>query len=575
MIMGTHAVVSSGHYLATEAGMSILRRGGNAFDAAAAVGFALTVTQPHQNGIGGEVPMLVYSAREKKVHALSGHGVAPKAATLEHFRSLGIRLIPGDGLLPAVVPCAPATWMLLLERFGTMRLADVMAPAIALAENGFPMYDALRNAIAGNAARFKSEWPTSAEVFTPRGRVPGCGEVWRQPLWAATFKRIAKAESRHKNRKLGFAAARDAFYRGFVAKRIAEFCRANSFRDASGKSHAGLLTLADFDAYEAKVEPAPSTTWRGLKIHKCPTWTQGPVLLQSLNLVENFDLAAMRHNSAAYIHTVTECMKLAYADREFHYGDMDFVKVPLARLLSKEYAKERATLIDAARASMDLRPGGLPAIHAPKDVLGVNECFGKPSGPGDTTKLEVIDSAGNMISATPSGGWLQSSPVVEGLGFPLGTRGQMFSLVEGHPNRLEPGKRPRTTLTPSLATKGGRPFMVFGSPGGDAQDQWALQFILNVTVFGMSLQEAVEAPTFWSAHWPSSFYPRTAEPGALNVESRIPEGVRAALSSLGHDVRTAAAFAGGNTLAAHIDLKSGVKCAAASPRLDPAYAAGW
>jgi gamma-glutamyltranspeptidase/glutathione hydrolase len=300
------------------------------------------------------------------------------------------------------------------------------------------------------------------------------------------------------------------------------------------------------------------------------------VLCQALNLLEQFDVKAMHHNSADYIHTVVECMKLAYADREFHYGDPNFVDVPLDRLLAKEYAAERAKLIDPAAASMKLRPGGRDAIRA-QSVKDVEAALADPSGPpdGDTTKLEVIDAAGNMVSATPSGGWLPSSPVIPGMGFPLGTRGQMFSLVAGHPNCIEPGKRPRSSLTPSLATRDGQPWMTFGSPGGDCQDQWALQFFLNVVEFGMGLQEAVEAPTFWSSHWSDSFYPRAAHPGVLHVETRVPKKVRDELARRGHKIEAAGAWSGGNTLAAGIDTEAGLLRAAASPRLEPAYAGGF
>ena len=575
MVMGVREVVSSGHYLATQAGMDVLGRGGNAFDAAAAVGFALAVTKPHQNGIGGEVPTLIYSAATGEVLALSGHGTAPRAATLERFLGYGLEMIPGDGLLPALAPPAPATWIALLLRFGTMRLADVLLPAVALAEVGFPMYDALANTIAANADRMRREWPTSAKVFLPGGQPPAVGQVFRNPEWAATFLRLVEAESRHRERDDGLRAAHEEFYRGDIARRIVEFNK-NSFLDASGRPHAGLLEMDDLAGYEARFEPPACTEYRGASVYKCPTWTQGPVLLQSLNLVEGYDLAAMGHNSADYIHTVTECMKLAFADREFYYADPLFAYVPMDWLLSKEYAGERRRLVDAKAASMELRPGGRPAIRA-VSVVDVNRAFARASGGGsggDTTKLEVIDSAGNMVSATPSGGWLQSSPVVEGLGFPLGTRGQMFSLVAGHPNCVAPGKRPRTTLTPSLATRGGKGWMAFGSPGGDAQDQWALQFLLNVIDFGMPLQHAVEAATFWSGHAPSSFYPRKAEPGVLYVEGRIGEPVRRELAARGHVLRVVGDWAGGNTLAACIDPVTGVRSAAASPRLEPASAAG-
>jgi gamma-glutamyltranspeptidase/glutathione hydrolase len=385
-----------------------------------------------------------------------------------------------------------------------------------------------------------------------------------------------EADRRHQDRRAGLRAGHDLFYRGDIAETIVRFCRSTPVRDASGQAHTGLLTMEDFAALRAEVEPPATVTYRGVEVHKCGPWSQGPVLCQSLTLLDRFDLAAMRHNSAGYIHTVVECMKLAFADREFHYGDPKFADVPLARLLSPEYAAERSALVDASSASMVLRPGGREPI-AVRAIADVEAAVGgaAPAGAGDTTKLEVIDRAGNAVSATPSGGWLSSSPVVPGLGFPLGTRGQAFSLTPGHPNCLHPGKRPRTTLSPSLATRAGQPFLAFGSPGGDCQDQWALQFLLNVLVFGMSLQEAVEAPTFWTNHFPSSFHPRTAEPGSLYLESRIRQSVRYALRRRGHLVKTVGAWEGGNTLAASIDPERGVLAAAASPRVESSYAAGF
>jgi len=575
MIMATHGVVTAGHYLAAEAGMQMLRRGGNAMDAAAAVGFALAVLKPHQNGIAGEVPILGFDAAGGQPFAVSGNGVAPRAATIDYFREQKIELIPGDGFLPAIVPPAVDTWVLLLSRFGTMRLRDVLSPAIEYADSGFAMYDSLRAALAGCNEVFANEWPSSAAKFLPDGQPPALGAIWRQPQWAATFKTLIDSEAGEHDRESGLRAARDRFYKGDVAETIVRFARSTPCKDATGRTHTALLSLDDFAAYHAKIEQPVAARYRGIDVLKCSSWTQGPVLLQMLALLEGFDLSAMGHNSAEYIHTVTEAMKLAFADREFYYGDPDFVEVPFDRLLSRGYAAERRVLIDAQRASMELRPGGSPGLQ-PRSVLEVNARFAEGRGPanGDTTKLEVIDAAGNVVSATQSGGWLMTSPVVPGLGFPLGTRGQMFSLQPGHPNALVPGKRPRTTLTPSLAMRDGKPWLAFGSPGGDMQDQWALQAFLNVVEFGMSLQEAVEAPTFWTLHAPSSFYPRSAELGVLCLEGRISGRAREQLATRGHLVRPAGAWAGGNTLAASVE-RDGVLCAAASPRLDPAYAVGF
>jgi len=577
MILGTRGVVSAGHYLAAEAGLSILRRGGNAMDAAAAAGFALTVLLPHQNGLAGEVPMLVYCAKEKRPWALSGHGTAPRAATREKFAELGLRIIPGDGLLPAIVPPAVASWILLLRRFGTRRLAEVLAPAIELAGGGFAMFDALHDRIAACADRFRGDWPSSAEVYLPGGAPVPIGRLWRQGDLARTLRRLSRADRRFRKCDDGLRAAHDAFYRGTIAEKIAQFCRSAAVPDGTGRRHTGLLSAADLADFEPRLERPLATSYRDFRVFKCGPWTQGPVLLETLNLLEGFDLAGAGHNSADYVHTVVECMKLAYADREFYYGDPEFVRVPLRRLLGKPYARQRLGLVDAARASMELRPGGRPAVKATA-IGDVERAFAGGPGhhAGDTTSVQVIDRAGNVVSAVPSGSFLTSSPVVPALGFPLGTRGQMFCLTEGHPNCLAPGKRPRTTLTPTLAgRRRGEPNLAFASPGGDCQDQWTLQFFLNVVEFGMSLQEAVEAPTFWTGHFPNSFYPRRAEPGLLHVESRLPKRRRDALAARGHRIRVEPAWSGGNTMAARIDRKTGILSAAASPRYNPAYAMGW
>ena len=579
LIMTTRGVVSSGHYLATECGMQLLRGGGNAMDAAAATAFALALLKPHQNGVGGEAPTLWYDAATAKVCAVSGHGTAPREATIERYRKFGLDRIPGDGFLPAIVPSVTGTWIRNLERFGTKRLADVLGPAIEIARRGFPMYDSLRATIEKHADRFRAEWPASAALYLPGGQVPGLGAIFKNEQWADTFQKLLEAEAGSSGRENGLNSAYDAFYGGPVTKAIVDYARSTEIADASGQSHAALLSQQDFEDFQVRFEDPLFTNYRGVTVYKCSTWTQGPVLLQTLNLLEQTDLKAMGHNTVDYIHTVVECMKLAFADRELYYGDPAFTEVPIDRLLSKTYAAERFGLVDARAASLTLRPGG-PAsapresFQAP-DILEVDNAVAAGAAEGDTTKLDVIDDQGNMVSTTQSGGWLMSSPVIPGLGFSLGTRGQMFSLEPRHPNCLAPGKRPRTTLTPSLATRGGRPYLSFGSPGGDCQDQWALQFLLNVLEFDMGLQEAVEAPTFWTLHFPGSFYPRRAEIGSLYVESRIPESVSSDLSDRGHRITRKGPWSGGNTLAASIDEKTGLRCAAASPRLDPSYAAGW
>jgi len=554
-------MVASEHYLATAAGFSVLERGGNAVDAAAAVCFALHVLEPHQNGLAGEVPILVRWAADERVYAVNGQGWMPKAATIRLFRSLGIDLVPGDGLLPATVPAVVDAWVLALQRFGTMSLRELLGPATELADSGFPMYRSLAACIAANQGRFEEEWPTSAAVYLPEGHPPKVGEVFRNPAWAATMKKLADAETRaaSQGREAALEAARREFYEGEIARTIARWCREQRFRDASGKRNGGLLTEGDLAGYRGRIEEPVSTTYHGYRVHKCGPWTQGAVFLQQLNLLEGFDLAAMGHNSADYLHTLIECAKLAFADREAYYADPDFVEVPLARLLSKEYAAEQSG--DMTRFGR-IESGSCPRTAG--------------NGNGDTTHLDVVDRWGNMVSATPSGSWIQSSPVVEGLGFPLGTRGQMFYLDESHPERLEPGKRPSTTLTPSLALAEAQelPHLAFGTPGGDCQDQWTLQFFLNFVHFGMSLQEAIDAPTVHSRDFASSFYPHDAHPGEMNAEDRIAPEVIEDLRARGHIVHLDAGWSHGGVLAVALDPATGVMSGAVSPRPGQAYVMG-
>jgi gamma-glutamyltranspeptidase/glutathione hydrolase len=564
-------MVTSGHYLASRIGLDVLEHGGNAVDAGAAMGFALSVLEPHLYGIGGEVPILLYLAGERRVVSLSGQGPAPRAATIAWFKAHGIDVIPGDGLLAAVVPSAVDTWIEALSRFGTMRLAQVLGYAVELAEQGFPMYERLHSAIRKSADRFRAEWPTSADVFLPDNKAPEVGELFRQIDLAQTFKKLIEAEHRElrQGRREAFQAARDAFYKGEIAESIVRFARENAFPDASGRRNRGLLAKEDLLNYSARIEEPVTIRYHAYDVYKCGPWTQGPVFLQQLNLLEGYNLSSLKHNSPGYIHLLTEVAKLAFADRERYYGDPDYVSVPLDVLLSKEYATERRRLIDPDRASMELRPGNALSAASP-------ERKGDPRVyTGDTTHLDAVDRWGNMLSATPSGGWFSSSPVIKGLGFPLGTRLQMFYLDPSHANALHPGKRPRTTLTPSLVLKDKEPFMVFGTPGGDQQDQWSLQFFLNHVDFGMNIQEATDAPTFHTAHFPSSFYPHESQPGSLVVEGRIPEKTQATLREKGHRVQVTGDWSNGRVLAIQFDAKSGVMSGAASARMETGYAMGW
>ena len=591
VIMGTRGVVTSGHYLATAAGFRIMEQGGNAIDAAASMCFCLNLLEPQSNGIGGEVPTLIYSAFEDKVYAVSGMGWSPAAFTIDWCRENAIDLIPGDGYLPACVPAPVGTWAAAVARFGTLTLSQILQPAIELAENGFPVYPGLRSALEGHVQKYVDLYPSTAEIYCPGGRVPEVGEILRCADWAASLKKLCRAEeeARHQGRIAGIEAARDAFYKGEIAETIVRFIQDHAVADASGTEHRGLLTYEDMVGWEARFEEPVSVNYRGLDVYKCPSWTQGPVFLQQLTLLEGFDLRAMGHNSAAYLHTLVECAKLAFADREAHYGDPLFDEVPFDVLLSREYADGRRALIGET-ASVEMRPGdaghGLPDFdvgdvagdHRRALQVGASEIQDLGLGHahmGDTTHLDAVDRHGNMVAATPSGGWLGTSPVVGGLGFPLGTRGQMFYLNAARPNALEGHKRPRATLTPSLVMRHGQPHMVFGTPGGDSQDQWTLQFLLNCVDFNMGLQEALDAPTVHSVHFPSSFYPRVAYPNQMKAEDRIAGEVIAALRERGHEVQLSGGWAHGKVMGIRIDRERGLIMGAVAPKGNIGYALGW
>ena len=585
--MGTRGVVTSGHYLATAAGFRIMEQGGNAIDAAAATGFCLNLLEPQQNGLGGEVPTLIYSARDKRVYAVSGMGWSPKAFTIDWCRENGIDIIPGDGYLPACVPAPVGTWATAVARFGTMSFAQVVQPAIELAEKGFPMHDELHGCLTGNADKFARLYPSTGEVYLPGGRVPRIGEIFRNPDFADTLKTLCKAEdaAKHKGRVAGIEAARDAFYKGDVARRIIEFIHENPVEDASGKAHAGLFTREDFAEWQPQVEEPLTVNYRGLDVYKCSSWTQGPVFLQQLTILEGFDLNAMGPASADYIHTWIECAKLAFADREAYYGDPLLDNPPFDVLLSKEYAAARRELI-GAEASMELRPGdagsGIPdyvtfdVLEDNRRALGVavSDPDAEAKFDSDTTQLEAIDSEGNMVASTPSGGWIPASPVIRGLGFPLGTRGQMFYLNARRPNALEPHKRPRATLTPSMVTKDGKPYMAFGTAGGDCQDQWTLQFFLNYVDFGMNLQEALDGIEFQSNHFPSSFYPRGCAPGSMDIDDRTPGDVIEELKRRGHKIGSVRGF-GTKVMGIRFDSENGVILGGARSTGNIAWTMGW
>jgi gamma-glutamyltranspeptidase/glutathione hydrolase len=529
------------------------------------------------NGPAGEVPILVYEAASDRVFAISGQGTAPAAATVERFDASGIDRIPGDGLLAATVPAALDAWCLLLERFGTKRLEDVVAPARGFAERGFPMYPFLRNVLRFLEPRFRESWPTTAELYLPIREV---GARQKNPAYGRLLAELVEAErARGGSREAGICAARDAFYDGRPAEEIDRFLR-RPVEDATGRAHAGLLTAQDLAGYAGSIEHPTSASYRGATVFKCPPWSQGPVFLQQLRLLEGFDLAGMGAGSADALHIWIECAKLAFADREACYGDPRFAKVPLEVLLSDGYNERRRQLVDPKQASHELRPGmgglpeGWPLVAEGSPAPAEPQALAAARGRGDTTHLDVVDRDGNLVSATPSGGWIPSSPVIPELGFPIGTRAQMFCLDPAHPNALEPGKRPRTTLTPSLAFLPDGRRMAFGTPGGDQQDQWTVQFLLNLMDFGVQdLQEAIDAPTAHSEHMPSSFYPRTMQTAAVSAESRIGEETLRALEARGHRVRRSGDWEHGRVLAVARDPRSGLVEAAASPRSQVAYAA--
>ncbi|MBY4631783.1 gamma-glutamyltransferase family protein [Rhizobium croatiense] len=584
-ILGTFGVVTSTHWIGSAVGMSILEKGGNAFDAAVATGFVLQIVEPHLCGPGGDLPAVIYSRKKDKVEVISAQGPAPAGATIEHYRREGLTLIPGDGLLATVIPGAFDGWMLMLRDYGTMSVREVLEPAIFYAEHGHPLLPRVSATIKGLAAFFEKEWPTSHETWLPGGRIPEAQANFRNPALAETWKRvIAEAEAKS-DREAQVQAARDAFYRGFIAEKIDAYLKTAEVMDASGSRHRGVLTANDMADWSATTEEPLTYDYHGWTVAKTGPWGQGPVFLQALSILKDFDLAAMNPDGAEFVHTVVEAMKLAFADREVYYGDPGFSEIPVAHLLSETYAAERRKLI-GADASLDLRPGIVPGFEAQRDLtmnmLGAHSKTGAVYEPtmahlsekrGDTVHIDVIDRDGNMVSVTPSGGWLQSSPTVRGLGFCLNSRAQMFWLKPGLPTSLAPGKRPRTTLTPSLGLYEGRPTLAFGTPGGDQQEQWQLSFFLRHVNHKLNLQAAIDRPLFHTAHFPSSFYPRTREPGNLMAEESFGSDVLGALARKGHKLTITDAWTIGRLTAARRDA-DGLMRAAATPRLMQAYAIG-
>jgi len=583
-IAGTFGVVASTHWIASQVGMAVLERGGNAFDAAAATAFTLQVAEPHLNGPGGDAPIIIHSARTQTQHVICGQGVAPQAATLASFAKLGIDLIPATGVLPAVVPGAFDAWCLTLRDWGTWELADVLAFAIGYAKNGMHVVPRISATIEGMRTLFEAEWKSSAAVFLPGRKAPAPESLFARPALATTYERICR-EAVGTTREARIDAARAAWYRGFVADAVDSFFRSTDVLDVTGRRHRGLLAADDFARWSATVEDPVAYDYHGHTVLKCGPWSQGPVFLQQLALLRGFDIGAMYPLGAQFVHTVVECAKLAYADREAYYGDPNFTRVPLGALLSDDYNGERRMLV-AHDASLELRPGTVPG-YAPivdRDGAVRQNLLTRAPGAGeptvarlgvigaDTCHLDVIDRDGNMVSATPSGGWLQSSPVIPELGFCMGTRGQMFWLKPDLPNSLEPGKRPRTTLSPSFALREGKPWMAFGTPGGEQQDQWALTFFLRMVHHNMGIQEAIDAPSFHTEHWPSSFWPRVARPGKVVIEGRFDDEVLGELKARGHHAEKGEDWSEGRISGARIEGNQ--MRAGANPRGMQGYAVG-
>lgn len=589
-ILGTFGVVASTHWIASSVGMSILERGGNAFDACVASALVLQIVEPHLVGPGGDVPAIIHSARTGKTEVLCGQGVAPARASIEEYRARGIELIPGSGLLATVVPGAFDAWMHLLRDHGTMTPREVMEPAIHYARHGHPMLPRVADTIAQQAEFFRTEWPTSYATWLPGGNAPKAQKLFRNPVLADTYERIAReGEAAGGSRERQVEAARAAFMKGFVAEAIDRFCRTTEVMDASGKKNSGVLTGDDMARWESTFEAPQTLDYHGWTVCKTGPWGQGPAFLQTLSLLKGYDIASLDPKGPEFIHLVTEAMKLAFADREAYYGDPNFVDVPMDVLLSDAHAAERRKLIGDT-ASRELQPSRLPGYEAQVDAtLAALAAIARPASAegvgeptmaqmrtakrGDTVHIDVIDRWGNMISATPSGGWLQSSPVIPELGFPLNSRAQMFWLTPGLAASLAPGKRPRTTLTPSLALHEGKARLAFGTPGGDQQDQWQMPLFLRRVHHGLNLQEAIDLPMFNTSHFPSSFFPRESKPGHLMVEEAAGEATLEELRRRGHDLEVAPSWTLGRLTAAERD-PDGLLRAAATPRLMQAYAVG-
>ncbi len=571
---GVQHMVSSGHYLATAAGFRILEQGGNATDAGVAAGIAINVTLPQWTGFGGVAPIIIHDAASGETVSISGLGRWPGAASIDYFNRQHGGELPG-GVLRTVTPAAADAWLTALRLYGTMTFEQVVTPALEIAEHGFPIPATLQSALArtGDSLIGDSDgdgrWPSTAAVFFPGGRRPDVGDILAQKDLARTFRRLIEVERDHagQGREAALQAARDFFYKGEIAEEMVRFIQ----------EQGGLLAMEDLAAFSVGVDTPPSIDYKGIQVYACGPWCQGPVNLQTLQILEGFDLKGMGHNSTAYAHTVLEALKLAFSDRESYVGDPDFVDVPMDGLLSKSYAAERRETIDPERATSAMPIPGDPWPH-----MGMPASNGhrkRPDAvagglPADTSYACVIDRWGNAFSATPSDS-LGTSPIVPGLGFIVSSRGSQTWLDPEHPSALAPGKRPRLTPNPALAMRNGKPLMPFGTPGGDVQPQSMVQLFLNVVEFGMDVQQAVEAPRFSTWSFPNSFWPHAYHPGLVGAEARMSQQVLGDLSRMGHKVEVWDDFTPrmGCLCAVQVDHKRGGLSAGADPRRD-GYAMG-
>jgi gamma-glutamyltranspeptidase/glutathione hydrolase len=565
-VMGTKHVIAAGHYLAAHAGFEILEAGGNAVDAGVAAGIAVGVVQTDKVNFGGVAPQIIYLAKKRALHCIDGLGVWPKAITPDYFLKHHGGKIPA-GVLRSVVPAAPDAWITALERFGTMTFAQVAAAAIRFARDGFPMYPLMSQFIRDNQASYK-RWPSNQKVFLPKGHAPQPGELFVQAELGRTLQYLADVEKANvrKGRRAALRAARDAFYKGDIAAAIVKF----------HKRAGGLMQMEDFADFNVKFEPTVKARFNGIELHACGPWSQGPVLPMALNILKGYNLGAMGHNSPEYIHIVIEALKLAFADRHQHFGDPNFVKVPIKGLMSDAYAAHRRGMIRADRAYPEMPPPGDPATLAdlPQRWMPAPQSEAAP-GPGDTTYVCCVDHDGNAFSATPSDG-SNNSTIVPGVGILCSGRGTQSWSDPSHPSSVAPGKRPRLTPSPALAFKQGKVLMPFGTPGGDVQPQAMLQVFLNVNVFGMDAQSAIEAPRFASYSYPGSFEPHEYFPGRLYLEGRIRAATGDVLKRLGHKVNwwNEWTWLAGAPCTIVVDHKTGVRHGGADPRR-PAYALGW